>query len=60
MRLERAEYMVATVFILQSCQSNVPNPNITWEVANQYNAGFESQLFQNSVIIQCRFLLSKT
>jgi len=24
-------------------QSSVPNPNITWEVANIYNGGFESQ-----------------
>lgn len=26
-------------------QSSVPNPNITWEVANIFNAGFESQMF---------------
>jgi len=28
-------------------QSNSPNPLITWEVANIYNAGFESKLFNN-------------
>jgi TonB-linked SusC/RagA family outer membrane protein len=28
-------------------QSNVPNPNITWEVANVYNAGFESIFLDN-------------
>jgi len=30
-------------------QSSVPNPNITWEVANIYNAGFESQFFGGKV-----------
>ncbi|MBW6501908.1 MAG: TonB-dependent receptor [Bacteroidales bacterium] len=30
-------------------QSSVPNPNITWEVANIFNTGFESQLFSGRV-----------
>jgi len=30
-------------------QSSVPNPNITWEVANIFNAGFESQLFKGRI-----------
>ena len=30
-------------------QTGVPNPNITWEVANVYNLGFESFLFKNKV-----------
>jgi len=28
-------------------QSNIPNPRITWEVANMYNAGFESIFLNN-------------
>lgn len=27
----------------------VPNPNVTWEVANQSNIGFDGQMFQGSV-----------
>jgi len=30
-------------------QSSTPNPFITWEVANMYNAGFESMFFNNKV-----------
>jgi len=30
-------------------QSSVPNPNITWEVANIYNGGFESQWLSGRV-----------
>ncbi len=30
-------------------QSGMPNPNITWEVANVYNAGFESFFFNNKL-----------
>ncbi len=26
-------------------ESRIPNPNVTWEVANQSNIGFESMLF---------------
>jgi hypothetical protein len=30
-------------------QSSVPNPNITWEVANIFNTGFESQWFSGRI-----------
>lgn len=32
-------------------QANVPNPRITWEVANNYNLGTEMQLFNNRVTL---------
>lgn len=35
------------VYASSLTQSNVPNPAITWEVANTYNAGFESKYFNN-------------
>ncbi|MBN2634586.1 MAG: TonB-dependent receptor [Bacteroidales bacterium] len=31
-------------------QSSIPNPNITWEVANIYNGGFESQWLSGRLI----------
>lgn len=30
-------------------QANVPNPNITWEVANIYNFGWEAMMFDNKL-----------
>lgn len=28
-------------------ETKVPNPNVTWEVANQFNVGFDAHLFDN-------------
>jgi TonB-linked SusC/RagA family outer membrane protein len=40
-------------------QSNAPNPFITWEVANMYNAGFESRLFNNRVSLNADFFYQR-
>ncbi len=40
-------------------QSNAPNPFITWEVANLYNAGFESRLFDNRVVLNADFFYQR-
>ncbi len=40
-------------------QSNAPNPFITWEVANMYNAGFESRLFNNRVTLNADFFYQR-
>ncbi|MEO5891973.1 MAG: TonB-dependent receptor [Ferruginibacter sp.] len=40
-------------------QSNAPNPFITWEVANMYNAGLESRLFNNRVIFNADFFYQR-
>ncbi len=40
-------------------QSNAPNPFITWEVANLYNAGFESRLFNNRVFLNADFFYQR-
>ena len=40
-------------------QSNAPNPLITWEVANIFNAGFESQLFNNKLTLNADFFYQR-
>ncbi|MEJ7589522.1 MAG: SusC/RagA family TonB-linked outer membrane protein, partial [Ferruginibacter sp.] len=40
-------------------QSNAPNPFITWEVANMYNAGFESRFFNNKVTFNADFFYQR-
>ena len=40
-------------------QSNAPNPMITWEVANVYNVGFESQFFQNRFTLNADFFFQR-
>jgi len=40
-------------------QTNVPNPAITWEVANNYNVGFESQLFNSRVVLNADFFYQR-
>lgn len=39
--------------------SGAPNPNITWEVANVYNAGFESYLFKNKITFNADFFYQR-
>ncbi len=36
-------------------QSNAPNPFITWEIADMYNAGFESRFFNNRFLLNVDF-----
>lgn len=40
-------------------QLGASNPNITWEVANVYNAGFESLLFNNKVTLNADFFYQR-
>ncbi len=40
-------------------QLGATNPNITWEVANVYNAGFESMLFNNKVTFNADFFYQR-
>jgi TonB-linked SusC/RagA family outer membrane protein len=32
-------------------ETKIPNPNVTWEVANQANIGFDASLFNNKVTV---------
>ncbi len=40
-------------------QQGATNPNITWEVANVYNAGFESMFFNNHVSLNADFFYQR-
>ncbi|MGN6803864.1 MAG: SusC/RagA family TonB-linked outer membrane protein [Ginsengibacter sp.] len=40
-------------------QSNVPNPNITWEVSNQYNVGFESRMLSSKITFNADFFYQR-
>lgn len=40
-------------------QSNAPNPMITWEVANMYNVGFESQMLGNKLTFNADFFYQR-
>lgn len=40
-------------------QSGAPNPNITWEVANVFNAGFESYFFNSRLQLDFDFFYQK-
>ncbi len=40
-------------------QLGATNPNITWEVANVYNAGFESMFFKNRVTLNADFFYQR-
>ena len=40
-------------------QSVAPNPLITWEVANMYNAGFESMFFNSKVNFDANFFYQR-
>ncbi|MBX3257098.1 MAG: TonB-dependent receptor [Chitinophagaceae bacterium] len=40
-------------------QSNAPNPYITWEVANVYNVGFESQMFDHRLTFNADFFYQR-
>ncbi len=36
-------------------ESRVPNPNVTWEVANQANIGFETSFFDNKMAVEADY-----
>lgn len=40
-------------------QSNIPNPYITWEVANIYNTGFESRFFDSKFEFNADFFYQR-
>ncbi len=40
-------------------QSNAPNPFITWEIADIYNAGFESRFFNNRFFLNTDFFYQR-
>lgn len=60
-------YSLSTGYVLGSsrvyaaglAQQGATNPNITWEVANVYNAGFESMLFNNKVTLNADFFYQR-
>jgi TonB-linked SusC/RagA family outer membrane protein len=43
------------VVVNTTSQVRVPNPNITWEVANQSNIGFDAQLLQNKLSLSADY-----
>ncbi|MGN6296624.1 MAG: SusC/RagA family TonB-linked outer membrane protein [Ginsengibacter sp.] len=43
------------VVVPTTSQVRVPNPNITWEVANQSNIGFDAQLLQNKLSVSADY-----
>ncbi len=44
-----------TTVVNTSSQVRTPNPNITWEVANQSNIGFDAQLLNNKVSLSADY-----
>ncbi|MBV8254611.1 MAG: TonB-dependent receptor [Chitinophaga sp.] len=40
-------------------QVRTPNPNITWEVANNYNVGIETKLFKEKLSLEADYFYSK-
>ncbi|MEO5650798.1 MAG: TonB-dependent receptor, partial [Ginsengibacter sp.] len=62
-----SSYSLSTGYVLGSgrvysaglSQLGASNPNITWEVANVYNAGFESLLFDNKVTLNADFFYQR-
>jgi TonB-dependent starch-binding outer membrane protein SusC len=36
-------------------ETKIPNPNVTWEVANQANIGFDASLFNNKVTVSADY-----
>ncbi|MEP6596039.1 MAG: TonB-dependent receptor, partial [Ginsengibacter sp.] len=62
-----SSYSLSTGYVLGSGRSyatglsqlGATNPNITWEVANVYNAGFESMFFDNRLTLNADFFYQK-
>ena len=62
-----SSYAISTGYVLGSgrtyatglSQSGAVNPNITWEIANVYNAGFESYLFKNKITFNADFFYQR-
>jgi TonB-linked SusC/RagA family outer membrane protein len=60
-------YSLSTGYVLNSgrnyatglSQLGATNPNITWEVANVYNAGFESMFLNNKIIFNADFFYQR-
>src|SRR5699024_3800583 len=40
-------------------QTNIPNPDITWEVAKDWNIGLDASLFNNKMIISFDYFIDK-
>ncbi|NIG52353.1 TonB-dependent receptor [Chitinophaga sp. Cy-1792] len=40
-------------------QVRTPNPNITWEIANNYNVGIEAKLLKDKLSIEADYFMSK-
>ncbi len=36
-------------------ETKIPNPNVTWEVANQANIGFDASLFNNKITVSADY-----
>lgn len=52
-------YGPTRVYQASLSQGVLPNPYITWEVANTYNAAFESMLFNNKMTFNADFFYSR-
>ena len=52
-------YGIDRVYSTSLTQSNAPNPIITWEVANIYNAGFESKFLDNKMSLNADFFYQR-
>lgn len=52
-------YGTDKVYSTSLTQSNAPNPLITWEVANIYNAGFESRFLDNKISLNADFFYQR-
>ena len=40
-------------------EQRIPNPNVTWEVANQFNIGFDAGLFESKLTIEADYFDNK-
>lgn len=52
-------YIVGNNLVKSILEARVPNPNITWEVANNYNIGLDGQLMDGKVYFELDAFMNK-
>ncbi len=55
-----SSYVIGNNQVKTLYETRVPNPNITWEVANNANIGLEGQLFQGKVNFSFDYFINQT
>ncbi len=52
-------YVFGDAEVLAMSELRIPNPNVTWEVANQSNIGFETSLFNKKMTIEADYFYNR-